>query len=500
MYLNKLPRFFLLALTAVLCATSSASAGTIDVTYSPEITDSYTGRVYLMFTQGWGQPRFGPSWFNTEPFFAVDVDQWKPGEPLTFDDNAHSFPKPLSKLSKSDWNVQAVMRLNQNSPMLGAGIGNAYSKKQSIVIPDQSADSIVLTIDRVTKAPSLPATDNWSMAELPSPLLSAFYKRPIKMRAIVLLPEGYEMSGDRHYPTLYWVGGFGSDHLSAFQFSNVWSNTPGSDGIIRVVLDPLCYGGHHVFADSANNGPRAKALIEEFIPYLERTYRVDPHPEARFLSGVSSGGWSTLWLQVMYPDSFGGVWSLCPDPVDFRAFQQVNLYAPDANLFLASDGQRAALAHEGEVQLIYTDDFMAVENVLVDGGQLRSFEWVFSPRGKDGKPLRIADPLTGVINSEVAEEWKKYDIQEYVLKNWSQLKERLANKITIIVGSEDTFYLDAAVILLAETFATLGADAKVEVLEGEDHSSFINKRLFDRIDRELLDRYNAQQLSSPENN
>ena len=41
---------------------------------------------------------------------------------------------------------------------------------------------------------------------------------------------------------------------------------------IRVVLDPDCGTGHHVFADSATNGPRGTALVEEFIPYIERTF------------------------------------------------------------------------------------------------------------------------------------------------------------------------------------------------------------------------------------
>ncbi len=54
-------------------------------------------------------------------------------------------------------------------------------------------------------------------------------------------------------------------------------------------------------------------------------------------SGHSSGGWSSLWLQIEHPEVFGGVWSLAPDPVDFRdfvkehqlAFKALDKFGPD---------------------------------------------------------------------------------------------------------------------------------------------------------------------------
>ena len=45
----------------------------------------FTGRVLVMLTQGGGEPRRGPDWFNPQPFFAVDVKDWKPGEILDED-------------------------------------------------------------------------------------------------------------------------------------------------------------------------------------------------------------------------------------------------------------------------------------------------------------------------------------------------------------------------------------------------------------------------------
>ncbi len=51
----------------------------------------------------------------------------------------------------------------------------------------------------------------------------------------------------------------------------------------------------------------------------------------------------------------------------------------------------------GEVALLYRN-FDAMEQVLGPGGQLHSFEAVFSPRGEDGKPMLLWNRKTGEID------------------------------------------------------------------------------------------------------
>src|SRR5271168_3422235 len=142
--------------------------------------------------------------------------------------------------------------------------------------------------------------------------------------------------------------------------------------MLYVVLDPGCRLGHHVCADSDNNGPCGKALIEELIPAIEAKFRAIGKPSARFVTGHSSGGWSSLWLQVSYPDFFGGVWSTAPDPVDFRDFQRINLYQAGENMFIDRTGQQRPLARRsGKVSLWYKG-FSDMEVVMGHGGQLGS--------------------------------------------------------------------------------------------------------------------------------
>lgn len=62
--------------------------------------------------------------------------------------------------------------------------------------------------------------------------------------------------------------------------------------MIWVVPDMNAPGGPTEFADSVNNGPWGRAFSNELVPYLDQAYRTSAKPEARFLTGHSSGGWA----------------------------------------------------------------------------------------------------------------------------------------------------------------------------------------------------------------
>lgn len=469
-------------------AAETTAPLTFTVTYDPAIADSFTGRVYVMFSGGRQEPRFGPSWFGTQPFYALEVKDWKAGEPLVFDDNAISFPGKLSTIEEKHYAVQAVMRRNTNSPSIGLAPGNAYSAMVRQLINGQTSGAIALHIDKVVEDRPFREVPLIRLAELKSETLSRFHGRDVIMRAAVILPRGYDESPQRKYPTLYWIGGFGGDHTSARFMHRLWTATGYDDQIVRIVLDPTCYGGHHTFADSDNNGPRGSALVNEFIPHLERTYRLVASPYARFLSGHSSGGWASLWLQITYPEFFGGTWSIAPDPVDFRCFQYIDLYRPGVNMYVDESGQRRPLARDGEQIMAWYDEFAKMEVVYGEGGQLRSFEWVFSKRSDDGLPQPLYDRATGLVNNEVAESWKRYDIRLILEENWERLAPKLdgGRKINVFMGELDTFYLEGATKLLKESQERLGSRAVIEIEPDKDHGSIASPDLRKRIDDEIM--------------
>jgi S-formylglutathione hydrolase FrmB len=126
-----------------------------------------------------------------------------------------------------------------------------------------------------------------------------------------------------------------------------------------------------------------------------------------------------------------------------------------------------------------------------------SFEAVFSPKGPDGKPQKLWDRQTGKVIPVVANSWERYDIRLILEKNWAKLGPKLASKIHVYMGGEDTFYLEGATILLKQALTQLGSDAVVEVFPGKNHFTLMTTALRSRIASEMAKKFqNAAQPGS----
>lgn len=163
-----------------------------------------------------------------------------------------------------------------------------------------------------------------------------------------------------------------------------------------------------------------------------------------------------------------------PDPVDFRDFQQINLYKKGSNMFTDSGGQRRPIARQGEKVMLWYDDFVRFEHALGPGGQIQSFEGVFSRRQPNGMPEPLFDRTTGAVHQAVAKSWEKYDIRLVLERNWKTLSPKLAGKLHVYGGGRDNFYLEGAVALLKESLAKLGSDADVRVIPEMGHGLYMD--------------------------
>ena len=450
-------------------------------------SEPFTGRVYVFTTKSDQEPRRGPNWFRPEPFVSLDVADWAPEEPLTIssgDPQLRVFPPDMRSQSLDGMRVQALARFNPLQRQVGSGPGNGFSPPQQY----RENPSNLLRIDQLVPVRPFEETASTKLLTVPSELLSQFHGRPVELRAAVTLPASYGSSVDRRYPVILEIPGFGGTHRMGTRRSAPPMRNDLGVEFIRVMLDPSCPLGHHVFANSDTNGPYGDALVREFLPALDTEYRTDPRPEARFLTGHSSGGWSSFWLQVTYPATFGGTWSTSPDPVDFRDFQRINIYRPGENMFVDPDGNRRPLARRNGQVMVWYDMFSHMEDVLGDGGQLRSFEAVFSPAGEHG-PRRLWNRQTGNLIPEVAEAWKRYDIRLILEENWQDLSPRLTGKLHVYMGTEDTFYLEGATQLLKESLERLESDAVVEMLAGRDHGNLFQGGLHERIEQSMAEKY-----------
>jgi Putative esterase len=408
-----------------------------------------------------------------------------PGQPTRINADQLAYPLPLSRIPEGDYWLQVRLDTNHNAAFSMLDPDNDFTSiPVKLHLPASDPIRATLTPERdvalqgkQAPAPTPAITDpNIRDIDFVSPQLSTFWGREIHIRGLVLLPPGYDTSKER-YPTVYRTEGFGGSlagqRLAARRHLDLMK-TGQTPPMIRVFLDHSSPSGTHEFADSVNNGPWGKVLVEELIPALEKQYRMDAQPSGRFTTGHSSGGWFAIWQQVRYPKVFGGTWARAPDPVDFRSFTGVDLYAPNANAYIRTDGSAQYLVRDAKgVETTTLKDYAARENVLGDfGGQFDSFDWVFSPKGNDGRPREIFDRITGKVDPEIAAYWRtNYDIGAIVRRDWTTLKANLDGKIHLIIGTNDTFHLDEAARLLQQELDALGARSSFTYMEGRNHGN-----------------------------
>jgi Putative esterase len=468
----------LLTLLGPLLSVANAQVGCFQVHFDEQVFDgSFTGEVFLAFVgpDETREPRNAMhAWFGAPPLLRFEVSAGKGELLLTPTDAAACSPKDWTEVQAGEWRVQVVARRSATGRKAGLSPGDVFSDVIDIRYDPASESAVQLRLNHVVEDGTFPQSDRVRLFEFVSPALSAFHGFEYTMQAGVCLPRDYKRG--QRYPVIYSITGFGGTAKSVAGWERRARNGSPLENCIIVVPDASNLYGHSVFCDSDSIGPWGHALVYELIPALEKTFG-GAGAEHRYATGVSSGGWSSLWLQVAYPEEFAGCWSHVPDPVDFFDFQQINLYEPLAdgtprNMYVDENGNPRPLARRnGEVTLTY-EDFVRREDVLNPGGQIRSFEGTFSPLGADGKPSRVFDVETGVVNHQVAKHWRKYDISHILLTQWEELRGSLAGKIHVYAGEQDTFYLEGAV----ERFMKLARKAGmldemvIELVPGMTHS------------------------------
>lgn len=417
---------------------------------------------------------------------AKEITNLEPGKPVEIDADELAFPAAFSTAPSGAYQLMALLDRDHSYTYNGPGAGDILS---AVIKADMPSNVIDLTLSKVIPEPKIDVPANARLVEFVSPMLSAFWGRPVKMEASVILPPGYDASEKTTYPTIFNVSGYGGTHLNPLRGAAQRAKEM-EEGkrpkMINVYLEAHCPMGHHVFADSVNNGPWGTALVKEFIPYLEKQFKMDARPSGRFLTGHSSGGWTTLWVMVSHPDFFGGTWSTSPDPVDFRIFTGPDLAGGAVNFYRDPNGKPYPLVRMDGKEVMSIEQYARQERVLgYYGGQMASFEAVFSPKGPDGQPMPLFDRDTGKIDPFVEKAWEKFDISRILRTNWKTIGPKLRGKLNIICGTADTFHLDEPLRLLDGELKKLGSDAKIEFLEGRTHFDLYEGGLMERIQSEM---------------
>ncbi len=197
---------------------------------------------------------------------------------------------------------------------------------------------------------------------LPSKILNGDRKYAI------YLPPNYENS-QRSYPVLYLLHGGGDDQTGWVQFGEVQHITDKTvaEGLATdmiIVMPDANTGTRGYFNSVRGNWNYEDFFFKEFMPFIEKTYRIKAEKRFRAVAGLSMGGGGTFMYALHHPELFS---SACPlsasvGPVDMKdAETRLKRTIPDAT--------------EAEIKKLYeTQNALVLVNNMPDADK-KAVKW-----------------------------------------------------------------------------------------------------------------------------
>lgn len=195
---------------------------------------------------------------------------------------------------------------------------------------------------------------------------------PHERRIPVWLPPSYDTEPTRRYAVVFVLTGFSGRGRQLLN-DNLWSPSlddrldtlvaAGCPECIVVMPDCTTRVGGAQYMDSAATGRYETHLIDELVPWADRTYRTRASREHRGVAGKSSGGYGALRLAMRHPGVFG-----------------------------------ALACHSGDMlfEYCYRVDFPKACSVMQEAGGVRRFLESFEARPQKGKDDFLAMNILGM--------------------------------------------------------------------------------------------------------
>ena len=129
----------------------------------------------------------------------------------------------------------------------------------------------------------------------------------------IYLPPDYE-SSQRSYPVLYLLHGGGDDQTGWVQFGEVLhiadEAIKSGQATSMIIVMPDANTGRRGYVNDIKGEWRYEDFFfQEFMPFIEKTYRIKPDKHYRAVAGLSMGGEGTFIYALHHPELFS---SACP--------------------------------------------------------------------------------------------------------------------------------------------------------------------------------------------
>jgi len=159
---------------------------------------------------------------------------------------------------------------------------------------------------------------------------ASFYSQALdEVRKVdIYLPADYYVNPEQQYAAIYCLhGASGNQNTHAMEALLYYNNHNLDTSISSPAALYICPDGSSepylggCYINSELYGNHEDYIIQDLIGFIEANFRVVPHKNFRFITGMSMGGFGSTRLSVKYPDMFRG----CMPNVGFLSMPDVLL-------------------------------------------------------------------------------------------------------------------------------------------------------------------------------
>jgi S-formylglutathione hydrolase FrmB len=139
-------------------------------------------------------------------------------------------------------------------------------------------------------------------AEFPSASLGR------NVRYAVSLPPSYDKKPTQRYPLVIFLHGLNNDERD-WESRCIEAKLEALRAASKVgeFIVAIPYGANSFYLNAQDGTRYEDAIVKDFLPFVDKTYRTLPAPRSRLIEGISMGGYGALLIAFKHPELFAGV-------------------------------------------------------------------------------------------------------------------------------------------------------------------------------------------------
>jgi len=128
------------------------------------------------------------------------------------------------------------------------------------------------------------------------------------VRYAVSLPPSYDRKKTERYPLVIFLHGLNNDERDwESRCIETKLEALRAAGKIGEFIVAIPYGANSFYLNARDGTRYEDAIVRDFLPFVDKTYRTLATPRTRLIEGISMGGYGALLIAFKHPELFAGV-------------------------------------------------------------------------------------------------------------------------------------------------------------------------------------------------